>query len=229
MNNTENAVTLTKFDKFKNVVKMLFNDLFKTPFYLLTHPLKGFEEFKTEGLRKKYVAFFYLFMMALTQVIAYNGRGFLVNTSNADNFNAFRIILLVIVPVVLVTIGNWAFTTLFDGKGNMEEIFSVITYSFAPFVWIALPNILFSNYIIAEEVGFYFAFNTIGIVLTGYMIFFGLLVIHEYGFLKSFVTLVFTIVAIGIIIFIVFLVLTIFQQVYSFLGSIIREFIMRYF
>lgn len=225
----DKTILKNKTSKILDKVKMFLKDIFVTPFYILTHPIKGFEEFKTEGLRKRYVAIFYLIMMCITQIIAYNGKGFLVNNNNPQDYNAFRITLLVIVPVILLTIGNWAFTTLFDGKGKMEEIFSVITYSFAPFVWISLPNILVSNFLIIEEVGFYQAFNMIGIFLTGLMLFFGLLVIHEYGFLKSIVTLIFTIVAIGIIIFIVFLILTIFQQVYSFFESIIREFIMRYF
>lgn len=218
----------SKKTKFKEILNMLYVDVIKTPFYILTHPIKGFEEFKNEGLRKRYVAIFYLVMMCVTQVIAYNGNGFLVNSNNPREFNALKIVLLVIIPVLLVSLGNLAFTTLFDGKGNLEEIFSVICYSFAPFVWIAIPNIIYSNFLITEEIGFYQAFNYIGIFLLVFMAFFGLMVIHEYGFLKSIITIVFTIVAIGIIIFVFFLILTIFQQVYSFIIAIYREFIMRY-
>ncbi len=212
----------------KEKITHSFKDIIITPFYILTHPLKGFYEFKMEKLRKSYVAIFYLVMMVLTQIISYNGKGFFVNTNNPINFNAFRITLLVLVPVALVTIGNWSITSLFDGKGKMIDIFSVITYSFAPYVWITLPNIVFSNFITLDEVGFYQAFSMIAIVLTGFMIFFGLLVIHEYGLLKTIVTLIFTVLAMGVIIFIVFLFLTIFQQIYSFLYSVYREYVMRF-
>src|SRR5690554_685333 len=133
MNNVKvNKTTITKETNnkskktnVKRILKMLYVDLIKTPFYILTHPIKGFEEFKNEGLRKRYVAIFYLIMMCVTQIVAYNGNGFLVNSKNPGEFNALKIILLVIIPVLLVTLGNLAFTTLFEGKGNLEEIFSV--------------------------------------------------------------------------------------------------------
>jgi len=214
--------------KYKEMFHKLIKDIFIDPFYILTHPLKGFDEFKFSGMRKRYVAIFYLLMLCLIRIISFNQTGFLVNTNNPDEFNAIKIILLIIVPVVLFTIGNWSFTTLFDGKGKMEEIFSVICYALIPFVWISIPNLIYSNILIAEEVGFYHAFNYLGIFLMIYMAFFGLLVIHEYGVLKNIVSLIFTAVAIGIIIFIGFLILTIFQQLYDFISSIYREFIMRY-
>ncbi|MDF2699012.1 MAG: Yip1 domain [Haloplasmataceae bacterium] len=218
---------LKKIDYKKTFVNIL-NDLFKVPFYILTHPIKGFSEFKSEKLRKSYVAIFYLVLMFLTLIISYNGNGFLVNQNNPENFNALRIILIVVVPVALITVGNWSITSLFDGKGTMIEIFSVICYSIAPFTWIMLPNIIYSNFLIIEEVGFYEAFQTIAIVLMCFMAFFGLLVIHEYGLLKTFVTLIATVIAIGVIIFIAFLFLTLFQQVYSFGYSVYREYVMRF-
>lgn len=215
--------------KVKQIFNTLIKDLFKTPFYVLTHPIKGFEMFKTEENPKKYVLITYLFLMCLVQVISYNGQGFLVNSNNPQKFNAIKIILFVLIPVALVTIGNWAFTTLFDGKGSVNEIFSVICYSLIPYIWISIPNLLYSNFLIIEELGFYQAFNYLGIILLGYMAFFGLLVIHEYGLLRSIISLVFTVVAIGIMIFVTFLILTIFQELYSLVISIYREFVMRYF
>lgn len=212
----------------REVLGTLWHDLFKEPFYLLTHPIKGFWEFKHEGRRKNYVAIFYLTLMCITQIIAYNHLGFLINRNNPTQFNALRIILLVVVPVLLITIGNWSVTTLFSGKGSMLEIFSVITYSFAPYTWVMLPTILLSNYVVLEEVVFVSALMSFAVILMIYMAFFGLLVIHEYGLLKSIVTLMATAVSIGVIIFVVFLILTIFQQVYSFFYSIYREYIMRY-
>ena len=227
----------TTFEKLKNKIKVnnvrkilsqLWTDLFKEPFYFLTHPLKGFWEFKFEDRRKNYVAIFYLVLMCITQIISYNKLGFLINRNNPMEFTALKIVLLILVPVVLITIGNWSVTTLFSGKGTMTEIFSVITYSFAPYTWVMLPTIYLSNYVVAEEVVFVNALMTFAVILMVFMAFFGLLVIHEYGLLKSIITLLATVIAIGVMIFIVFLFLTIFQQLYSFIYSIYREYVMRY-
>ena len=213
---------------YNDLFKKLINDLIKEPFYILFHPIKGFYEFKAENLKKNYVAVFYLLLMIATRILEFNGKGFLVNPNNPNDFNALRIMLLVLVPVFLITVGNWSITSLFDGKGKLNEIFTVICYSFFPYVVIMLPNILYSNFLIISEVGFFNAFSMIAVFGMCFMLFFGLLGIHEYGLLKTIVTIIFTVIAIGVIIFISFLFLTLFQNVYSFVYSFYDEFRSRF-
>jgi hypothetical protein len=67
-----------------------------------------------------------------------------------------------------------------------------------------------------------------GAFLTAYMIFFGLLGIHEYGLLKTIAMLVFTIVAIAAILFIILLFLSLTQQLWAFVESVYDEFVMRF-
>jgi hypothetical protein len=87
--------------------------------------------------------------------------------------------------------------------------------------------VILSNFLIQEELSIYMAFNGISVFFTGYMAIFGLLVIHEYGLLKTLVTLFFTAIAVAVIIFIGLLILTLFQQLYGFIIQVYEEFIMR--
>ena len=218
---------LLDFD-FKSKMKQFYQDCIRMPLYLLTHPIKGFDEFKREKTSKSYVAWFYLVMMILYQVIAFNATGFLVNRNNPKDFNLFLTISLIIFPVAMGTIGNWASTALMDGKGTMTEIFRVICYSFFPIVWLGLTATIISNFITVDEIIFYTFFLSLGTILTGYMMFFGLMGIHEYGLFKNILMLGFTIVAIAVILFVMLLFLSLLQQTFSFIQSVYSEFVMRF-
>ena len=212
----------------KKSLKQFFFDCFVMPIYLITHPIKGFDEFKREKTSKRYVAVFYLVMMIFTQIIAYNANGFLVNRNDPKDFNLPMTVALILFPVIIITIGNWASTALMDGKGTMTEIFRVICYSFFPYVWLGLFATLISNFITADEVIFFTFFQTFGAGLMAYLIFFGLLGIHEFGLFKNIIMIVFTIVAIAVLLFVMLLFLSLIQQVYSFVHSVYTEFSMRF-
>ncbi|MDD4069796.1 MAG: YIP1 family protein [Candidatus Izemoplasmatales bacterium] len=215
-------------DNLKSKSKMIIEDCIKMPVRLMVYPIRGYEEFKYENKSKNYVSIFYLIMMIIAQVIAFNGDGFLVNKNNPNDFNLLMTIALIIFPVAIFVFANWATTALMDGKGNMSQIFRVITYSFFPYVWLSLLASIISNYITADEVVFFTALHTLGIGLLAYMLFFGMLGIHEYGLFKTILMFLFTIVAIAVILFIILLFFSLIQQVYAFVKSLYDEFVMRF-
>lgn len=226
---TKNNIEVTsKTQDVLQKIKIFINDCFSFPMHLIVYPLNGFEDFKRYKKSKLYVAWFYLFMMILVQIISYNANGFLVNKNDINDFNLFQTISLVVFPVFIFVIANWATTALMDGKGNMTDIFKVITYSFFPYVWLGLTATIISNYITVDEIVLYTFIQSLGVILMVYMLFFGLLGIHEYGLVKTIGMIVFTIVAIAVILFIITLFLSLTQQVWTFIESIYTEFKMRF-
>lgn len=220
------------FNKIKSIhygviFNQLLEDYIKFPLYILTHPIKGYEDFKFENKGKMHVAIVYLLLMVVASSFKATGAGFLVSAPFTGDFSIVRTFFLITVPVVLLAIGNWSITSLFDGKGNMSDIFKVICYAIIPIVWLGIPMTVLSNYLIQEELAIYQAVNGIAIFFTGYMALFGLLVIHEYGLLKTLLTVVFSAIAVAVIIFIGLLILTLFQQLYGFIMQIYDEFIIR--
>lgn len=209
------------------LLKNIWEDFFKFPLYLITHPFKGFEDFKFEKKGKMHVAIIYILLLVITSAIQITNSGFLVSEPFVGNFSIVRTFMLITVPILLITLGNWSITSLFEGKGNMAEIFKVISYAIIPLVWVGIPMAILSNFLIQEELAIYTSINSIGVLLTGYLGLFGLLVIHEYGLAKTLVTIVTTVVAVAIIIFVGILILTLFQQIFGFVDQIYNEFIMR--
>lgn len=217
---------LREFD-YKQGFNQFIEDFFKFPLYLLTHPFKGFEDFKYEKKGKYHVAIIYILLLVITNALKVTSSGFLVSKPFAGDFSIVKTFFLVSTPILLLTIGNWSITSLFDGKGNMGEIFKVISYAVFPLVWVGIPMTIMSNYLIQEELAIYTAISGLGVLLTGYLGLFGLLVVHEYGLLKTLVTILVSLIAVAVIIFIGLLILTLFQQLSGFISQVYDEFILR--
>ncbi len=204
-------------------------DLFKFPLYMLMHPIDGYDEFKRYKRGKLYVAFIFIFLMSILSILDYYYTGFIVNPNNPDDLNSISEVLYILTPVLLFSIGNWSITTLMDGKGTFKEIFMMTCYSMFPMIVIGYFLIIFSNVITVEEVEFYYILKGVGVFLMGYMVFFGLIMVHEYTLLKAVLTVIMTVFAMGVIIFISLLFFDLIQQVLGFVLSVYKEIVLRYF
>ena len=214
--------------KIKNGLKIFYQDVIKYPIYIISHPIQGFNEFKTEKRGKMYAAISILIAFILTNILSYNYLGPVVNTNNPMKFNSIQIVIYGVVPVILIAVANWSITSLFDGKGKMKEIFMMICYCYFPLVISNALMIVVSNFVTSDEVMFLTIIQIIGYVGTGYMLFMGLVVIHEYGVFKTVVSVLGTVVAIIIILFIVLLIFDLSQQVYGFFYSLYKEIMTRF-
>lgn len=224
----DNKVETTFWTKVKNVLNYIHIHYIKFPLYILTHPIKGFEDFKREKKGKMQVAISFLIILIIIQILEFQYTGFAISQNNPNDLNTMKEISLVFLPIILFTVSNWSITTLFDGKGKMREIFMMICYSLFPLIWTKAFGIIFSNVITLDEAGFHGLILGLGSFMTGYMIFFGLLTIHEYGVLKCLGSLVGTVLALLVILFVILLGFDLFQQIYSFLNTIYREISLRY-
>ncbi len=132
-------------------------------------------------------------------------------------------ILTVGLVFVLFVLGNWSVTTLLSGKGKMRDIFLVTSYALFPIVLIGFPAVFISNYLTMEEMGIYTLTMGIAYVIAGWILFLGILNIHEYGLLKTIITFVLTIVAMAFMVFLGLLFFDVIQQVVAFITSIYDE------
>ncbi len=213
----------------KDGIKNFFKEIFQYPLYLLIHPIGAWEEFKYEKKGKTWVAIFYSIMMIFAVVIQKTTSGFLTDLNVGKKFNILSTVSIIVLAIIVATIANWCITTISDGKGKIKNIFQVIGYSFFPFVWISLFATILGNFVVENEVVYVIFFNTLAIILTGYLIFFGLQGIHEYGLFKNILTLIGTIVGIVIIVFTALLFVFIIQQVWGWIVAIYQEIKVRYF
>ena len=230
----EEAPEEKKFD-FRKILMVILKGLkyfwaetVKFPAYIITHPLKGFEEFKREKRGKIWVAIFFIALLIFLNIIQYRYTGYIIFQKDITALHTGREIILVLGVVVILVISNWSVTTLFDGKGKMIEIFMMLGYCLFPMIVSKIVGLIFSNFVTANEAAVYKLILGLGTFLTGYMGLFGLISIHEYGLVKCLLSILGTILAALVICFVGILVFDLFQKMTGFIYTIYQEISLRY-
>lgn len=216
-------------NKMRLKLSHIYNDFVKFPLYILTHPIAGFGRMKYEKEGKMSVAIVFILLSCLLRILQYLYTGFLVNDNDPTQLNSLKESSYVIGTIFLFTVGNWSITTLFDGKGNYKEILMMVSYSLFPLLLIGFPNILLSNVLTLNEISFYSLLQGLAVFLTGFLIFIGLIVVHEYSLIRTVFTVIATFMAIGVLLFILLLFFSLAQQIIAFIMGLYQEITWRYF
>ena len=211
----------------KTKLKKIYNDYIKFPKYILFHPFDGFEEFKRYKKGKFSVAIVFIILFAFFRIFEYQFEGFIVNENNPLMLNSLQEIFSVLLLVILFTVGNWSVTTLMEGKGTYKEILMVTGYSLFPLLIIGFPAVALSNFLTLEEIALYGLLMYIAYISTGWMLFMGILNIHQYGLGKTLIAFIATIVSMSVLMFLGLLFFDLIQQVISFVAAIYEEISLR--
>ena len=213
----------------KKALKKFYDEVFRFPCYIMSHPVQGWQEFKQEKRGKMSVAITIILLYVVMRMLEYKYTGPVLNTNNPYKFNSITILVYGIMPPILLSVANWSVTTLMDGKGKMKEIFMMGCYSYFPVIITGIIGVIASNFVTEDEALLVTLLYIIGYFLMAYMIFMGLICLHEYGILKTFATIFATIIATCIIAFVALLIFDLSQQIYGFVYSLYKEIVTRYF
>lgn len=216
------------FQKVKKAVGYFLKEVIGYPFYILTHPMVGWQEFKQEKRGKMWVGITIILLYTVMKLVEYKGLGPVVNVNNPQKFNSIQILVYSVLPPIILAVANWSVTTLMDGKGKMKEIMMLAFYSYCPIMLVGFFRIIVSNFITIDEKQLITLISIVGWALTGIMAFTGLMSIHEYTLGKLLWSIILTILATAIIAFIALLLFNLAQQVYGFFYSIYDEISIRY-
>ena len=109
----------------------------------------------------------------------------------------------------------------------MREIYIVVGYALFPYIVSQVIGVIFSQFITMEEVPIYRLIVFAGSAWFAFLVFSGLIVVHEYGVLKNIATLLCTVLAVSIILFLCLLTYSLIQEVLAFVQLFITEAIVR--
>ena len=197
--------------------------IIRNPFYTLLHPFNGFWEMKYERKGRLSVAFGIVALLVVAMIVKRQLSGFVINFNNPDQLSTLNELKFILLPFLLWCIANWSLTTLMDGEGKFTEIMIATVYSLLPLVLIYFPQVLYSNVITADESSFYYLLDTIAMIWFIWLLFTGTMTVHQYSAGKTIVTMLLTLVMMGIIIFLGVLFFSMLQQMVNFASSIYRE------
>ena len=191
-------------------------------FHLVFHPFDGFWDLKHEKRGSVRAASTIIGLTMLSFVYQSIGQGYTFNPRSAYT-TVFVQVLSIGVPVILWTVSNWCLTTLFDGEGSFKDIYIATGYSLAPLPLFVVISTVLTNVLSASEGSIPTMLITIAFVWVVILIFFGTLVTHDYTLNKNFITILGTIVAAAIIMFVSILFSSLVVKMVAFLISLITE------
>lgn len=200
---------------------------YKFPFHVILHPFDGFWDMKYEGKGKVRIALIILVMMVLNVVLQRQFAGFLVNFNDPRLLNSLDDIQYTVLPFLLFCISNWAITTLMEGEGKFSEIVMATGYALLPLVLINFPLTYISRFLTMEETAFYYLLNGFAVIWFFYLLFVGIMTVHQYTPFKTVMTLLLTVIAMGIVVFLGTLLFSMAVQMYYFVVDIYRELLFR--
>lgn len=195
--------------------------------YAMFHPFDGFYEIKYRGKGSALIASVILILYGIMQCVSYQYTGFVMNMNAIFQMNSISIFISALSVFLLFTVSNWTITTLFNGKGNMRDIFIVLGYSVVPMLLLNGVTVFISNFVITEEVIILRSLQGIGVVWFVFILLSGLCIIHEYSFAVNIKTLLATAVAAFIIVFLGILFFSLMERMYYFVMTVAQEMVRR--
>lgn len=202
-------------------------DVCKFPTKIVFRPFRHYMEIKDEGAGSLGVAIGILIVLSIFNSLSYNATGFLVNNNDANDYNGVIQFLGIFIPILLIAISNWSVTVLFNGKGTFREIIMVAGYAMFPYLVMSLIALIFSNMMIGDEIYIYNLIINIGVFFAALNVLAGLIIIHEYSLSEALLTIVFTVMAFIVILFLIFLTFSLLLQIQDFIVTFGRELIQR--
>ncbi len=196
----------------------------------LTKPFDSFWDLSHEHRGSKSAATILLILTLLVNVCDLVFTSFVIAGPIDWNYvNVFQYMATLVIPLLIYVVGNWCLTTLFDGKGKLGDIYMATCYALTPYIIIKIPLIVVSNLVTGEEGVFINYFNMFALIWCGLLILISVMMIHDFTLGKGFMALIFSIVAMLVIIFLIILFLSLITDAVAFFYSIYREILFRFY
>ena len=196
-------------------------------FYCMTHPLDGFWDLVREKRGTYAAANTILIFTIVVRLMKLRYTSFLFQKVYWEEINIFLYISSILFPLALWVVGNWALTTLFDGKGRLGDVYMATCYALLPYPLIQLPVTIASNFVTLEEGQFISVLGVVALVYCGLLIVAGLGQIHDFSAGKNILFTVASLFAMLVIVFILMIFFSMISQGVAYFISIGKELMFR--
>ena len=191
-------------------------------FHLMFHPFDGFWDLKHEKRGSVRAASTILGLTVVAFFYNSIGQGYIFNPRPSSG-NILVQIFSIALPVMLWVVSNWCLTTLFEGEGSFKDIYIATCYSLAPLPIFVTVSTLLSNVLTASESMIISLVMGIAVVWMVMLVFFGMLVTHDYSMNKNIGTVLATVLAAAVIVFVIVLFAGLVTKMYTFIDSLVTE------
>ena len=191
--------------------------------HCIFHPVEGFEDLRWKKKGSLKISFIIVFLLFVSMVFDRQLTGFQFNNNYVKVFNVLPLIVQSAVYFFTWVLGNWAICTLLDGEGTLKRICIYSAYSLVPYIVCKFICVLLSNFIVQDEAIWIQSFSALGLGWSLILMVQAMRAVHQYSFGKTLLSMIGTLIAMVLILFLVILLLSLFQQVYVFGYSVYTE------
>ncbi len=209
--------------KKKRNIKIKINDKLKTLLNCVIHPFEFANGVKYRGQGSMLLGGVVLIAWFIFRVLGDTAGGFLFSSFDELNYNSFYTLLGSVGLILLWVICYWAVAVLFSGKCRLKEVFIVSTYAILPQVINSIFYLIASNVLVMEEATVITAFSVVMLILSAIIISIGLMIASDYSFFKFIGVTIVAVFGMCVVIFVVLMVLSLDQQLFSFVSGIYKE------
>ncbi|MBE5859207.1 MAG: YIP1 family protein [Butyrivibrio sp.] len=215
------STTKEKFDWAK------YKDSLKFSLYCITHPLDGFWDLTHEKRGTIAAANTILALTLLIRIMKLRYTSFIFMQVYWEDLNIFLYLASILFPLALWVVGNWGLTTLFDGKGRLDQVYMATCYALTPYPLIQFPLMLFSNFVTVDEAEFYSVMSALSLFWAAMLVIAAMGQIHEYSAKKNILFTVATLFAMLVMIFILMIFFSMISQGVAYFISLAKELMFR--
>jgi tetratricopeptide (TPR) repeat protein len=194
---------------------------------VLAHPIASFNEMKQKKLCSVPIAIVFLAIFFVTSVLKTMYGGFMYGRADLSQYNALIELVGTVGVVLLWTAANWLCCSLFQGKGDMKEIFCVSCYALMPVILFNIVYLVLSNFLVPTANSSFDIISTICYGLTVIHLLLGMTIVHDFSFFKSMAMAVLILLGMFVIAFVIFVMLSLSQNLLNFVVQIFNEVTMR--
>lgn len=195
--------------------------------HVMFHPFDGFWDLSHEGRGSLAAAHTFLALFLLTRVLKLMYTNFQFINAPVQYINVYEQCASLLIPFLILCLSNWSLSTLFDGKGRFPDIYMAMCYALVPYVLIQLPLILVSHMISFDEASYYTVLVGVSTVWSVFLVFVGLMQVHDYGPGKTIIFVIATIFGALVILFLILVFFSLLSDAAGYFISLYREIVFR--
>ena len=215
----QSSVRKEKWERYAESVKYAKHVMF--------HPFDGFWDLTHEGRGTLAAAHTFLVLFLLTWVLKLMYTNFQFINAPVQYINIYEQCASLLIPFLILCLSNWSLSTLFDGKGRFPDIYMAMCYALVPFILIQLPLILVSHMISFDEASYYTVLMSLSTVWSVFLVFVGLMQVHDYGPGKTIIFVIATIFGALVILFLILVFFSLLSDAAGYFISLYREIVFR--
>lgn len=224
------AVGLFIFFKFRKKKKIGYDyevpdGFFRRLLLSLAHPMRDMMAFVNNTKGSALIAPFVAALWFFEKVFTYQMRGFIFNTNDPAKMDIRLLFIGSVGLFVLFILSNWLICTMFSLSGKLTQIATVTSLAILPFIIANIFNSILSNFLTEEEGMFLTIISVLAIAWGVIIMFVGLSKIHEANIILTLILVIATLLGIFVIVFLVLVFFSLWQQFIDFCTAVIKEII----